>query len=75
MDTFKKEIPSEKIDSFFNKEFGAANKCSDTLPSELFHASKAEIGARFVEIAQKVYGKQISRHNADVMVCRFEMFL
>ena len=75
MNTYKKEIPNEQIDKFFNKEFGAHNKCSDTLPSEIFRSGKGDMAERFAEIAEKVYGKKISIHNANVMICRFEMFL
>lgn len=50
MKSVKKEIPSEKVDKFFVKEFGKIPK-GTMLPSEIFHNSSAPLEERFIEIA------------------------
>ncbi len=73
MTNFKKEISGERIDKFFAKEFGKGSKRSNVSPSEMFKASNASVSERFAEISEKIYGKKLSSHEAELMVCRFEM--
>lgn len=74
MESVKKEIPSEKVDKFFVKEFGKIPK-GTVLPSEIFHNSSAPLEERFIEIAQRCFSTELSTYKAGTMICRFERFL
>lgn len=74
MQSFKKQIPAEKINEFCKTEFGSLP--TNPTPAEVYHADDSlSFTQRIVNIANKCYGQACDEDEAGYIGSRFEMFL